>query len=73
MRGDDSMDYEITVALKGRHLFATHERSVKSREKLESLIKLFSEKFPKSEGYEVSVTLWEKTGKFVSIEEIINA
>lgn len=56
------MHYEINVALNGSHLFATHERSIVDKEKLEELKKLFKEKFPESEGYSLSFTRWEKKG-----------
>ena len=54
--------YEINVALNGKHLFATAERSITSKSQMEEMYKLFEQKFPKSEGYTLNVTLWEKRG-----------
>ena len=54
--------YEINVSLNGKHLFATAERSITSKQKMEEMYKLFEQKFPKSEGYTLDVTLWEKRG-----------
>lgn len=54
--------YEINVSLNGKHLFATDERSITSRERMEEVYKLFEQKFPKSEGYILDVTLWVKSG-----------
>lgn len=54
--------YEINVSLNGKHLFATAERSITSKQKMEEMYKLFEQKFPKSEGYTLNVTLWEKRG-----------
>ncbi len=63
------MYYEINVAQYGHHLFATAERSVSNIWELEKIYNLFKEKFPKSEGYEISVTKWEKCGQFINMEE----
>lgn len=48
--------YEINVALNGKHLFATAPRSLQTENEARKLYKLFKEKFPKSEGYEMSVS-----------------
>lgn len=50
------MYYEINVALNGRHFFATHERSLNTWSKAMEVWKVFVEKFPRSEGYEVTMT-----------------
>lgn len=57
--------YEINVALNGKHLFATAERSIRDRNKMEEMYKLFEQKFPKSEGYTLDVTLWENHGHII--------
>ena len=67
------MYYEINVSLNGRHLFATAERSVTDHYKLQEVYKLFAEKFPTEEGYQVTVTKWEKVGKFIDMENIDKA
>ena len=56
------MHYEINVSLNGKHLFATAERSITSKSQMEEVYELFQQKFPKSEGYTLDVTLWEKRG-----------
>jgi len=52
------MGYEINVSQNGRHLFATHERSMSNMllEDALDMLHLMSDKFPKSEGYEVTMT-----------------
>ena len=65
------MYYEINVALDGKHFFATHERSVTNRNKLENIVKVFVEKFPESEGYEISVSKWQNNCKNIDIENIL--
>lgn len=58
--------YEFNVALRGRHLFATAERSCTTQEKASALGAVLAAKFPASEGYEVTCTLWVVRGtKFV--------
>lgn len=54
--------YEINVSLNGKHLFATAERSITNKSQMEEVYKLFEQKFPKSEGYILDVTLWVKSG-----------
>ena len=62
--------YEINVSLHGYHFFATHERSIVNTSKLKEVYKVFEEKFPKSEGYEITVTYWTKSGKEINMEEL---
>lgn len=62
------MYYEINVSLNGKHLFATAERSITDIHKVNTVYKLFAEKFPEAEGYEIRVTKWDKVGKFVEME-----
>lgn len=50
------MYYEINVSYLGRHLFATHKRSVTSEKELGNVLIHLLPKFPRSEGYEVSIT-----------------
>lgn len=63
------MYYEINVALNGRHFFATAERSITDKQKLKDVYKVFKEKFPKEEGYEISVTYWKQYGEHINMEE----
>ena len=62
------MYYEINVSKNGRHYFATAERSITRLTQAEGLYMVFKEKFPESEGYEISVTEWNKVGKSVEIK-----
>lgn len=61
------MYYEINIALNGKHFFATAERSVTTTFKLESVLAVFREKFPESEGYNIIVTKWSKIGEEINI------
>ena len=63
------MYYEINVALNGKHLFATADRSITNPYKAEKIYNLFKEKFPEEEGYTISVTEWNKIGKPINMEE----
>jgi len=56
------MHYEINISLNGKHFFATHERSLKTKAEYEKVCKVLEEKFPETEGYEISCTLWESKG-----------
>jgi hypothetical protein len=62
------MYYEINVALNGKHFFATAERSITNPWDLKEKLKVFIQKFPESEGYELSVTKWEKIGETLEID-----
>ena len=66
------MGYEINVSLNGKHFFATHERSITNIWKLQDVLPIFMEKFPEEEGYKITVTEWQKTGKHMSVEEIMS-
>lgn len=63
------MYYEINVALNGKHLFATAERSITNNLKAEKVYNLFKEKFPEEEGYTISVTMWDKIGTQINMED----
>lgn len=65
------MYYEINVALHGHHFFATAERSITSEHKLKEVLKVFIEKFPKSEGYGISITYQQTIGKILPVESIL--
>ena len=62
--------YEINVAIKDkngrwRHLFATDTRSLHTEREAKELYELFKEKFPESEGYDITVTYWKSLGHSV--------
>ena len=65
------MGYEINVSLNGKHFFATHERSITNIWKLQEVLPIFMEKFPEAEGYKITVTEWQKTGKHMDMEEVM--
>ena len=62
------MYYEINVSKNGYHLFATAERSITTQTELKRVLDIFKTKFPKEEGYEMSVTKWEKIGHFIDMD-----
>ena len=62
------MYYEINVSLNGKHLFATAERSIVNTFQLQKVYNLFKEKFPEEDGYNITVTEWNKVGKSVEME-----
>ncbi len=61
------MFYEINVALKNRHFFATAERSIGTREELVRVMEVFEKAFPESEGYKMTVTHYRKIGEMVPL------
>lgn len=62
------MYYEINVSLNGKHLFATHKRSVTSGSKLKEVYNIFKDKFSKEDGFEITVTYYEEKGYKVNME-----
>lgn len=60
--------FEINVTLNGQHLFATAERSLISWGQCVAVYRVFKRKFPKTEGFGVSVTEWDKRGTKVNME-----
>lgn len=66
------MYYEINVALNGQHLFATDKRSITNKFALDVVYRIFKEKFPMEEGYDILVTQWDNVGKFVDMENFNN-
>jgi len=55
------MHYEINVTKHGRHLFATHPRSLTNHYDLARVETLFRKKFPSDEGFKISVRKVETT------------
>jgi len=60
------MYYEINVSLNGKHFFATAERSVTVMYELKTIYNIFKVKFPESEGYKITVTKWENSGRDIT-------
>ncbi|HDR7263713.1 hypothetical protein [Bacillus sp. CH_203] len=65
------MYYEINISKDGKHFFATSERSVDMQSTLESILKVFVEKFPESEGYKINVTNYQTVGKIIDYKELL--
>ncbi len=64
--------YDINVSLKGRHFFATAERSCRDWEKAQELVIDFAKRFPAAEGFEVSCTFWEGSGTVIDTKLAVN-
>jgi hypothetical protein len=64
------MHYEINVSLNGEHFFATHSRSIVDSRKLKEVYGEMVERFPRSDGFAVSVVRVETTGRHVDMSEI---
>lgn len=62
--------YEINVSLNGKHFFATHERSARSFFDAKDILKEFFNRFPSSDGFEITCTHWEVIGKTEDIEKM---
>ena len=61
------MYYQITVTKNGYHFFAPAEHSINTRQQLDIVYNTLKDKFPREEGYKISVTRWEKIGKFIEM------
>ena len=64
------MSYEINVAKDGKHVFATHERSLSTLNQAAEVLKRLEIAFPETEGYSITVSRWEKVGRTVDMEEL---
>jgi hypothetical protein len=51
------MNFEFNVSLHGKHLFATHPRSAHNSKEASGIRDMLLTKFPKSEGFDVSVSM----------------
>ena len=63
--------FEYNVSLNGYHLFATAPRSGETwlyDGKVEELGRILREKFPESEGYQITLTFWKCCGHRVNME-----
>lgn len=52
----------IIVSKNGIYLFATEQGELSRTEDAKKVYKLFKEKFPENEGYEIYVIEWKATG-----------
>lgn len=64
------MHYEINVAKNGKHLFATHERSLSTLRQTAEVLARLETAFPTSEGYSISVSEICTIGKAISNKEL---
>ena len=55
--------YAINVAKNGQHFFATHNRSLRTKRKAEQVYAEMLDRFPHSEGWDVSITKQFAYGK----------
>ncbi len=62
------MWYEINVSQKCEHLFATHERSIKSAEELRRVYGEIKSRFPAEQGFEITVTRFDALGHRVNTD-----
>lgn len=57
------MYYEINVSKDNYHYFATAERSLKNEHQMNVVYMDIKQRFPASEGFKITVTRYELTGK----------
>jgi hypothetical protein len=57
------MHFEINVSKDGRHYFATAERSLTYREQADKVYADFCKRFPLTEGFRVSMVLYQNVGE----------
>ena len=57
--------YRINVAKNGLHFFATAPDSITEPHHMKEVLKELREKFPESDGYEVTVTYWKVSGEHI--------
>ena len=68
--------FEINVSLNGKHLFATHERSIRHSYELERVLPEIQKRFPTEEGFNINVSYepqisYAVSGSHGSPQEII--
>jgi hypothetical protein len=56
------MWYEINVSKDGKHYFATHERSIGTINEAVEIRDRLKKALPEEEGFEFTITQWQKTG-----------
>lgn len=65
------MHYEINVSESGRHLFATHARSIPSVEECKRVLEEIVKRFPESDGFKVTVTKYMNNGQEIDPKVIL--
>lgn len=64
------MYYEICITLRGKHFFATSDRSLTTRDQMLKVLDVFLTKFPESEGYSILVFENRTTGRGLSLRTL---
>jgi hypothetical protein len=64
------MYYEINVSLFGRHFFATHARSITTREECKRVVEVFKKAFPKENGYLMNILRYELVGEPIHLKDL---
>ena len=64
------MHYEINVAKNGKHVFATHERSLSTLKQTAEVMARLDTAFPESEGYSITVSEVCTIGKGIDKKEL---
>lgn len=54
--------FEINVSWNGQHFFATAPKSLTDAARARAVFEDLYKRYPKGEGYEITVTKWETTG-----------
>jgi hypothetical protein len=62
------MSYEINISKNGKHYFATAERSLTTLSESTKVYNELKEFYPESQGFNLSMTKWEKIGKEIKID-----
>lgn len=65
------MYYEINISQHGSHYFATAERSITTKDKAKEVLSTLLEKFPKSEGFQISISHNFKNGYIYDVAEFL--
>ncbi|MEY4571535.1 MAG: hypothetical protein RLZ10_746 [Bacteroidota bacterium] len=61
------MSYEINVSKNGRHVFATHEKSINTLGEAAFIVSRLEKAFPQSEGY--FITISKKVVSYVPVPD----
>lgn len=63
--------YEINVSFKGKHFFATHERSLTSPDAAKAVLMKLLEAFPAEEGYDVSLSMKQNSSRSMNVQDFL--
>jgi hypothetical protein len=61
--------YEINISLNGKHLFATHPRSLTTEKEYNTTLAVLQEKFLQTDGYLITASKVEVIGKKLEIKQ----